>query len=517
MGLKTAALWQLISRDPADRDATSLMFRTFAKDTHETASIAALIGGTTTYIEMCCPSRIDDALEGYHLWKSKAEGNSACDYTFHMSVTKFEDQTEGQLREIVADGIASFKIFLAYKNFFGVDDGEMYQTFALAKKLGVIVTAHCENAELVGRLQQLLLAEGKTGPEWHEPSRPESVEAEGTNRFATFLETPAPRVTSCIFPASRRLQRRRGREVARRQDLGRIRDAAFPARQNLRGAARSRGNEARHVASAARQAQSDTSCGTRWPRLHRYGRHRSLPLRHVAEAAGHGCLHPNPQRHSGHRGARKSAVYLRRQARHARTSTVLSMPPAPAPPNCSACFRAKAPSPSGSDADLVIYDPDYRGTISAATQHTNCDYNGFEGIDIEGRPSVVTVRGKVQVRDGKFVGERGRGQLLKREPHTSEPRPCMPSDPKRTVAELKELRALTADENGAQRVAWTDTWLKAREWFTSKLAGLPVEASLRRRRQRWITLAGSFGESACCSAAISIPCPTAAGWTAASA
>ncbi len=161
---------------------------TFAKDTHETGSIAALVGGTTTFIEMCCPSRLDDALEGYHLWKSKAAGSSACDYSFHMSVTKFEDQTEGQLREIVADGIGSFKIFLAYKNFFGVDDGEMYQTLQLARKLGVIVTAHCENAELIGRLQQLLLSEGKRGPEWHEPSRPESVEAEGTNRFATFLQ-----------------------------------------------------------------------------------------------------------------------------------------------------------------------------------------------------------------------------------------------------------------------------------------------------------------------------------------
>src|ERR1700742_414370 len=73
---------------------------TFAKDTHETASIAALIGGTTTYIEMCCPSRADDPLEAYALWKSKAEGNSACDYTFHMSVTRFTERTEPQLREI---------------------------------------------------------------------------------------------------------------------------------------------------------------------------------------------------------------------------------------------------------------------------------------------------------------------------------------------------------------------------------------------------------------------------------
>src|ERR1700686_3154854 len=108
---------------------------TFAKDTHETASIAALIGGTTTYIEMCCPNRTDDALAGHELWKSKANGKSTSDYAFHMWVTKFGEETESQLREIVADGTSSFKIFLAYKNFFGVDDGEMYQTLMLAKKL----------------------------------------------------------------------------------------------------------------------------------------------------------------------------------------------------------------------------------------------------------------------------------------------------------------------------------------------------------------------------------------------
>src|SRR5215470_6352682 len=136
---------------------------TFAKDTHETASIAALVGGTTCFIEMVCPSRGEDALEGYELWKSKAEGKSACDYAFHMAVTRWDDATEAQLRKIVADGTTSFKIFLSYKNFFGVDDGEMYQVLRLAKELGVIVTAHCENAELVSRLQQKLLAEGKTG------------------------------------------------------------------------------------------------------------------------------------------------------------------------------------------------------------------------------------------------------------------------------------------------------------------------------------------------------------------
>src|ERR1700732_704269 len=136
---------------------------TFAKDTHETASVAALLGGTTTFIEMCCPSRSEDALAGYYLWKEKAESRSACDYAFHMSVTRFDQNTETQLREIVRDGTTSFKIFLSYKNFFAVDDGEMYQTLTLEKELGVIFAAHCENAELVSRLQQALLGEGKKG------------------------------------------------------------------------------------------------------------------------------------------------------------------------------------------------------------------------------------------------------------------------------------------------------------------------------------------------------------------
>src|SRR5437762_8023030 len=161
---------------------------TFAKDTYETASRAALVGGTTTLIEMVCPSRGDDPLEAYELWKSQAAGRSACDYAFHMGVTRFDDKTPTILERIVADGTASFKVFLAYKGAFGIDDSELYQTLALARRLGVIVTAHCENAELVWQMQQRLLSEEKAGPEWHEPSRPTSVEAEGVHHLATFAE-----------------------------------------------------------------------------------------------------------------------------------------------------------------------------------------------------------------------------------------------------------------------------------------------------------------------------------------
>src|SRR5215207_9286648 len=161
---------------------------TFSKDTYETGSEAALVGGTTTLIEMCCPARKDDALTAFDLWMSQAVGKSACDFSFHMGVTRFDDTTDAQLRQIVARGISSFKIFLAYKGAFGVDDTELYRTLKLAKELGVVVTAHCENETLIAERSKELLAAGKTDPSQHHESRPPRVEAEGVHHLMTFAE-----------------------------------------------------------------------------------------------------------------------------------------------------------------------------------------------------------------------------------------------------------------------------------------------------------------------------------------
>jgi dihydropyrimidinase len=387
---------------------------TFAKDTHETASIAALIGGTTTFIEMCCPSRLDDALAGYHLWKSKAEGNSACDYTFHMSVTKFESQTESQLREIVADGIASFKIFLSYKNFFGVTDDEMYQTMTLAKKLGAIVTAHCENAELVSRLQEQLLAAGKTGPEWHEPSRPESVEAEGTGRFATFLETTGAAgyvVHLSCKPALDQAMAAKSRGV--RLWI----ESVIPHFLLDKTYAERGGVEAmKHIMSPPLRQKSNQK--VLWDALAKgfidtVGTDH-CPFDTSQKLMGKDAFTQIPNGIPGIEervnllytyGVSRGSLDLHRfvDAASTRAARLFGL------------FPRKGTIAAGSDADLVIYDPAYRGKLSASTQHANCDYNGFEGFEIDGRPSIVTVRGRIQVRDGKFIGEHGRGKMLRRE------------------------------------------------------------------------------------------------------
>src|ERR1035438_918193 len=161
---------------------------TFAKDTHDSAGRAALGGGTTTFIEMICPGRTDEPLAAFELWLGKAQGHCACDFTFHMGVARCDEGAQKQITEIVKRGISSFKIFLAYKGALGVNDEELYQTLRLAKKLGIITTAHCENADLIQALQQMLLAEGKPGPEWHHESRPPLVEAEGVHHLMTFAK-----------------------------------------------------------------------------------------------------------------------------------------------------------------------------------------------------------------------------------------------------------------------------------------------------------------------------------------
>ncbi|HEX4750062.1 MAG TPA: dihydropyrimidinase [Bryobacteraceae bacterium] len=388
---------------------------TFAKDTHETASIAALIGGTTTFIEMCCPSRTDDALEGYQLWKSKAEGNSACDYTFHMSVTKFDDNTASELAEIVGDGITSFKIFLSYKNFFGVDDAEMFQTLELARRLGVIVTAHCENAELVDRLQKQLLANGKTGPEWHEPSRPEAVEAEGTGRFATFLEITGAVgyvVHLSCQPALEAALAAKARGVKLFVESvvpHLLLDKSYAERPGIEGM--------KHVMSPPLRDEHNQI--VLWNALSTGAidtvgtDHCPFDIEQKMMGAEAFTRIPNGIPGIEERvnllytyGVKAGRMDIHRFVDCASTR----------PAKLFGLFPKKGTIAVGSDADLVIYDPNYKGLLSAKTHHVNNDYCGFEGMEIHGRPSIVTVRGTVQVRDGEFVGKRGRGKMLRRQP-----------------------------------------------------------------------------------------------------
>ena len=389
---------------------------TFSKDDYITGSEAALVGGTTTLIEMCCPARKDDALQSFELWRSQAEGKSACDFSFHMGVSRFDEKTEKQLREIVKRGISSFKIFLAYKGAFGVDDTELYRTLKLAKELGVIVTAHCENETLVSERCNELIAAGKFGPGFHEPSRPVQVEAEGVHHLMTFAELTGAATYIVHLSCAEALQEAmhasaRGVRVTVETLIQYLTlDKTYAEKPKFEGA--------KYVMSPPLRDKHNQE--VLWNGLNKgfistvATDHAPFDFRKQKEMGKNDFTKiPNGIPSLEERinllytyGVKPGKIDLHTFVNVLSTQVAKTFD----------LFPRKGTIQPGADADLVVYDPSYRGKISVKTQHMNLDYSAFEGWKIEGRPNVVTVRGQVAVRDGKFVGKHGHGKFLQRKP-----------------------------------------------------------------------------------------------------
>jgi dihydropyrimidinase len=316
----------------------------------------------------------------------------------------------------VKAGISSFKVFLAYKGAFGVDDTELYNTLRLAKSLGVIVTAHCENETLVAERQRELLTAGKTGPEFHEPSRPVRVEAEGVHHLMSFAEMTRAHVyivhTSC-----------RDAVMAAQEGIGRgvhawietvipylVLDNTYAEKPDFEGA--------KYVMSPPIR-----------PKEHQPFLWNALRSRVISTVAtDHAPFDFKGQKEMGRgdftkipngipsienrvtllytHGVAKGRIDLHTFVDSASTQAA----------KLFGLFPRKGTIQLGADADLVVWDPKYRGKITRAAQYMNTDYSAFEGWDIEGRPETVTVRGIVQAQGAKFVGQPARGVMLKREP-----------------------------------------------------------------------------------------------------
>lgn len=389
---------------------------TFSKDDYETGTKAALVGGTTTIFEMVCPSRSMSPAEGFSLWRQQAVNKACCDYSFHMGVTRFDADSAAQLREIVRAGVGSFKVFLAYKGAFGVDDAELWQTLTLAKELGVIVTAHCENETLVAELQKQLLAAGRTGPDAHHDSRPPRVEAEGVHHLMTFAELTGARVYIVHLSCREALEgaiaaRLRGVNVSVEtliQYL--VIDKTWAEKPGFEGAKyvmspplRDRANQAvlwNGLASGLVQTVGTDHAPFDFLTQKPMGKDDFTKIPNGIPA-----IEDRINLLWTH-GVKAGRLSLQQFVAVASTNAAKIFD----------LWPRKGVIQPGADADLVIYDPAYRGTISAKTQTQAVDYNAFEGWPIEGRPAVVTVRGEVAVRDGRFCGTVGRGRFLERSP-----------------------------------------------------------------------------------------------------
>jgi dihydropyrimidinase len=387
---------------------------TYAKDNYASGTQSAVGGGTTTIFDMCCPSRAEDPLDAFHTWQSQAAGQACCDYSFHMGVTKFDKNSESQLREIVAAGVQSFKIFLAYKGAFGIDDGELWQALSLARELGVITAAHCENETLVAELQKQHLAAGKTGPEWHHDSRPPRVEAEGVHHLMSFAEAVGAPIyivhLSCAEALEEALRARwRGVDV-RIETLVQylVLDKSHAELPNFEGAKyvmspplRDRRNQ-NTLWNALAQGLVDT-VGTDHAPFDFVGQ-KPMGLTDFTKIPnGIPSLEDRIKLLYTH-GVATGRIDLQTFVNIASTNAA----------KIFNLFPRKGTIQPGSDADLVVFDPNAETTISVKTQTSAVDYNAFEGWPVKGLPEVVTVRGQVAARDGVFVGTPGRGKFLER-------------------------------------------------------------------------------------------------------
>ena len=390
---------------------------TFSKDDYDSGSRAALVGGTTTLIEMCCPSRQEEPLDGFNLWISKAEGISACDFTFHMAVSRFDASAEEQLR---ADREARHRVVQNLPRVQGRLRHRRHRAVQHAAA-GQGAGRH-RHGPLRKRRRSSpscrsgCIAEGKTGPEWHEPSRPVRVEAEGVHHLMTFAELTGAHVyivhtsnSDAIWVAA--AARQRGVHVwIETVAPYLVLDETYAQKPNFEGA--------KYVMSPPLRAKR-----------HQDAIWNALASRTVSTiATDHAPFDFKGQKEMGRDDFTKipngipsiedrvNLVYTYGVKRGRIDLHTFVDACSTQAAKLFGLFPRKGTIALGSDADLVVYDPNYRGKISQKTQQMNVDYSAFEGWDLEGRPSVVTVRGKVQVRDGKFVGQLGHGKFLQREP-----------------------------------------------------------------------------------------------------
>jgi dihydropyrimidinase len=385
-----------------------------SSDDFETGTAAGLAGGTTTIIDFVIPARNQLLLDGLAAWKERAK-KSVSDYAFHMGVTWFGDKTAAEMRHCVEkEGITSFKTFMAYRGAIGVDDTEMIKVMETAKDLNALVSAHCENGEMVVALQNKLFNEGKTNPMAHAQSRPAPLEGEATARaimLARMTGVPLYIVHVSAVEAIDAISeaRSRGQAVfAETCPQYLILEDSVYDKPGFEGAP--------YVMSPPIR-----------PKGHQEPLWSALKAGIIHTVATDHCpFHHHGQKDLGIKDFRKipnGAAGIQNRLALMYTYGVLAGKldlhqfvelNCTRPAKLFGMYPRKGAVMVGSDADLVIWDPTQEGVISAKTHLHRCDTNIFEGFKTKGAPKWVIANGKVQYDNGNLKVERGAGRFIPR-------------------------------------------------------------------------------------------------------
>lgn len=390
---------------------------TFSSDDFRTGTMAAAHGGTTTIIDFAVQYRGESLIQAIDNWHNKAEGKAATDYSFHLIATDLPDERLPEMKRLILDeGVVSFKLFMAYPGVFLVDDATIYKAMIEAGKHGGLICMHAENGVVIDVMVKRALAEGKTAPKYHALTRPTKAEAEGTGRAIALAEMAGVPVYIVHLSCYDALQK-----VRQARDLGLstyaetcpqylFLDYSYYEQSGFEGAKyvmtpplRDKSNQDelwKGLRMDDLQVISTDHCPFCFKEQKELGRNDFSRIPN----GGPGIEHRMSLIYQG--GVASGRISLNRFVEL--TSTAAA--------KIFGLFPKKGTIAVGSDADIVIFDPNQEQAISAKTHHMNVDYSAYEGWKVEGVTETVLSRGKTIIEHGKYIGRPGEGQFLKRKP-----------------------------------------------------------------------------------------------------
>src|SRR5277367_2780983 len=392
---------------------------TTSSDDFETGTRAAAFGGTTTLIDFAIQARGTKMREALDIWWKKAEGRASIDYGLHMIVTDLYEAGLEDMDAMVAEGVASFKLFMAYPGVLMVDDATIFKALSQSARNGALICMHAENGGVIDVIVRRALAEGKTAPIYHALTRPTTAEGEATNRAIALAEmagAPVYIVHLSCDDALEKVREARDRGVPVYAEtcpqylylsLEQMEAPGFEsAKYVFTPPLREKWHQEKlwhGLAQDTLQVVSTDHCPFCFKEQKELGKDDFTKIPN----GGPGIEHRLSLIYTG-------GVHGKRFSAN-RFVELVSTTPA----KLFGLYPRKGTIAVGSDADLVIFDPNEEQIISAKTHHMRVDYSMFEGIQIKGAPKTVFSRGRAVIDAGKFVGRPGAGQFLRRQTHTT--------------------------------------------------------------------------------------------------
>ena len=384
-------------------------------DDVESGQTAAAFGGTTCHVDFCIQAKGQTFADALATWHAKAEGKQLIDMGYHIAVTDLSfDGALEELASLPEQGVTSYKLFMAYKGALQVDDETLFKAMEVAAGSGALVMVHAENGDAIDVLVKKALAEGHTEPHWHALTRPPETEGEATNRAIQLA-----RVAGCPLYVVHVSCREAVEPIAAARAKGwdvwgetctqyLFVDYTFLERPSFEGAKyvytpppRDKANQEvlwDAVRTDVLSAISTDHCAFRWDTQ------KSLGRDDFSKIPNGGPGLENRLQMIHHFGVREGRITLNRMVELLATS----------PAKLFGLYPRKGTLAIGSDADIVVFDPEKRVTITSSDQHSKVDYNLYEGTEVVGTPETVLLRGQVLVTGGDLVGTPGIGQYVAR-------------------------------------------------------------------------------------------------------